>query len=112
MKATLYITPDGTIRAVGGNGVDRLPLDEFGQITRRRASHVWPVHPVKRIAFRILRAVFGERGHIAEWCRHWYGPWEVRFAETPHLVQFTAQSRRVCIEWEISQLNERLAREN
>ncbi|TAK93380.1 hypothetical protein EPO05_07175 [Patescibacteria group bacterium] len=102
----LTIAPDGTIRAVKS---DIFPLDEFGQITTRRASHVWPCHSWKRFAFRLLRFLFRERGHVAAWCRHWRGPWEVRFTERPNVVVFTHPSRRVCLDWEIQRLNERLA---
>ena len=91
---------------------DDFPLEAVGVVDKRRASHVLPVQPIKRLAFIGLRLVFGERGRIAEWCRSWYGAWQVRFADNPHVVVFTAQSRRVCIQWEIKQLNERLANEN
>lgn len=110
MNSELHITPDGIVRGVSDPTCDAI-AESLGLVARRRASHVWPVHPVKRLAFRVLRACFGERGRVACWCRTWYGPWEVRFAETPHQVEFTAQSRRVCINWEIKTLNERLARD-
>jgi hypothetical protein len=106
MQTKLYIEPDGTIRAVAN---DALPLDGIGTLTQRRASHVWPCRPATRFAFRVLRSLFGERGRIAEWCRRWHGPWEVRFADDPHRVVFSHPSRRVCIAWEIQRLNEKLA---
>ena len=102
----IYVTKGGEIHCVEH---ELLQLEGFGNVQRRRASHVVPAHPVKRFAFRVIRFFVGERGHIAEWCRSWYGPWQVRFAETPHKVEFTQQSRRVCIEWEIKQLNERFS---
>jgi hypothetical protein len=105
----MFVTKSGEIHCVEH---ESFPLEGFGKVERRRASHVVPAHPVKRQAFRLIRLLVGERGRIAEWLRSWYGPWQVRFAETPRKVEFTHQSRRVCIEWEINQLNERLANES
>ena len=84
---------------------DALPLASIGQTTKRRVSHIWPCHPVKRIAFRVLRSLFGERGAVPTWCRSWRGPWEVRFARNIHRVVFSHPSRRVCLAWEINQLD-------
>lgn len=105
----LFFLPDGTVRAVYD---DSLPLAAIGTVTKHRASHVLPCHPIKRAAFRVLRAVFGERGKVADYCRGWKGPWEVRFTETPHLVSFTHKSRRVCIAFEVRTLNERFSQLN
>jgi hypothetical protein len=84
----------------------------------QRASHVWPVHPIKRAAFRLLRLCFGERGRVAVWTRSWRGPWQVvlmRNAEcgmrnhtaappaphsAPRTPHFQHPSRRVCLDWE------------
>lgn len=104
----LFITASGEVHCVEH---ESFPLETLGAVDRKRASHVLPVHPVKRIAFRVLRFAFGERGRVATWCRSWYGPWQVRFADRPAIVVFTAQSRRVCINWEIQQLNERFENE-
>ncbi len=84
------------------------PFYGVGPITVRRASHIWPAHPVKRTAFRVLRSLFGERGRVAQWCRTWRGPWQVRFAASKSIVSFQHPSRRVCVDWEINQLNGRV----
>jgi len=94
---------DGSATALAVEGTEF--VRSIGSVTMKRASHVWPCHPVKRTAFRVLRSLFGERGRVAEWCRQWRGPWEVRFATNIHRVVFSHPSRRVCIEWEIDQLN-------
>ena len=86
MKA--WVNPDGTVHMVAN---DDFPLEAVGIVEKRRASHVVPVHPVKRMAFRALRFFVGERGRIAAWCRSWQGPWQVRFADQPRVVVFTAQ---------------------
>lgn len=105
----LYFNQNGTASAVNDSSFD---FTVIGQPEIKRASHVWPVHPVKRLAFRVLRSLFGERGRTAEWCRRWRGPWEVRFADSPRVVAFTHKSRRVCIAWEVMQLNLKLANAN
>lgn len=102
MKHIITFHEDGLCT---GLKTEALPLHDLGSVSQRRVSHIWPVHPVKRLAFRFIRALAGERGRIAEWCRHWRGPWQVRFAASPNIVAFTHASRRVCIEWEIQQLN-------
>ncbi len=112
MKSTIRITPDGQIVAIKTRVVDHLPLDTFGQVATRRASHILPGHPGKRLAFRLLRRLAGERGPIAEWTRRWRGPWQVTWADQPHLVVFAHPSRRVCVEWEIQNLNQRLQNES
>ena len=82
--------------------------DTLGEVTVRRASHILPARRLKRLAFRALRFAFGERGRVAEWCRHWLGPWQVRFAETPNVVAYTNQSRRVCLLFEVQTLEKTL----
>lgn len=96
------------VHAVGDAEAERF-CAALGFVKRSRASHVWPCHPLKRAIFRILRFIFGERGRIAEWCRGWHGPWEVRFTDRPRVVVFKHPSRRVCIAWEVERLNERLS---
>ena len=112
MKSTIRITPDGQIVAIKTPVVGHLPLDTFGQVATRRASHILPGHPGKRLAFRLLRLLAGERGRIAAWTRTWRGPWQVTWADAPHRVVFAHPSRRVCVEWEIQTLNRRLNHEN
>jgi hypothetical protein len=111
MNSIIRILPTGEIVGIKTDVIKSLPLDEFGQAVTRRASHIQPCHPGKRLTFRLLRAAFGERGRIAGWCRAWRGPWQVTWANAPARVVFSHPSRRVCIQWEITQLNERLSRE-
>ena len=115
MKTTiLFVHPGGSIQAVNDAATEAI-VGSLGTPLKRRASHVWPVHPVKQCAFRLLRSLFGERGPVAEWCRRWRGPWEVRFVDPVNprrkgAVVFSHKSRRVCIDWEIKELNQRLAK--
>lgn len=104
---SLFIAPDGTVRAVACSELEAITR-EIGTVQTRRASHVLPAHPVKRAAFRLIRLAVGERGRVAEWCRQWRGPWQVRFADSPQVVRFTHASRAHCIRWEIQQLEDRM----
>lgn len=99
---TLIFIEDDTARCAGD-----MPYD-LGRCERRRASHILPSHPLKRVAFRVLRAVFGERGRVSEWTRQWYGPWQLRMADKPGEVTFEAMSRRVVLAYERELVNERL----
>lgn len=42
---------------------------------RNRFSEIVPDSLVRRIAFRILRALFGESGQVSERTRQWQGKW-------------------------------------
>jgi hypothetical protein len=117
MNSLIHILPTGEILGIKTPAAEAVLTDEFGQRKITRASYIRPCHPVKRIAFRLLRAVFAHHdGRFAtavkEWCRRWRGPWAVSWANQPHRVVFSHPSRRVCIQWEINQLNERLSRES
>lgn len=107
----LIIHPDGRVEAVADDNARSIAA-ELGNMTTRRASHVLPAQPIKRAAFRMLRALFSEQGKVAAWCRSWRGPWQVRFASDPHTVVFAHPSRRVCIAWEVEQLTERMLSNN
>lgn len=88
---------DGTINYLGDDPLG-LPL------TRKkvkRFSHVVPTQPLKRVAFRVLRMVFGERGRVAEWTRQWHGPWIGIIVGSRR--RFVHASRRVVIAWEHEQ---------
>lgn len=59
---------------------------EMGKAVKRRASHVEPERLAKRIAFRVLRGVFGDHGRVAEWTRNWSGKWRVDTRPTAGVV--------------------------
>ena len=92
---TLTIDPTGNASYLGEVAVD---LSELGPVTRRRVSHILPVNPIKRGAFRALRLVFGERGRVAAWTRRWRGPWRAEIIATGQRRYH--MSRRVLIAWE------------
>ena len=95
------------MRCIADEAVDS---HAFGVPVRRRASHIWPAQPVKRLAFRCLRRIFADRGPVAAWTRTWQGAWQVRWADDAKHVAFAHPSRRTCLEWERSKLNQRLNR--
>jgi hypothetical protein len=72
----------------------------------RRASHVWPAGIMRRLAFRVLRVAFGERGVVAGWTRRWRGEWVVQVIGGERLGPFL--SRDEAIAAEIAYLNERI----
>lgn len=101
---TLTFHDDGTARTLS---TELLDLDQLGTRTIRRASHIWPVHPVKRAIFHALRRLFGDKGRAAAWTRTWSGPWGVVILGRPlrNSFHYVSQSRANCIAWEHEQLS-------
>lgn len=97
---TLNFHPDGSITTLH---TDALPLAELGRVTRTRYSHILPVHPLKRAAFRALRWLFGDTSRAAAWTRTWRGPWQATIVTTG--ATFTHPDRAACIAWEHSQFD-------
>lgn len=95
----LFIPVGGEVISIGD-----MPLELEGDVKRERASNILPVNRVKRASFMLLRAVFGERGRVAEWTRQWVGPWTAHVFATGET--YTAQSRRVVLQWEHERLEE------
>jgi len=50
---------------------------EIGQTKTQRASHVEPDALLPRLAFHLLRGLFGDKGRVAEWTRNWQILWRV-----------------------------------
>jgi hypothetical protein len=80
-ELSLVVDDDGTVAYVDFGAVERDVIlglvSEATTVHRERASHVLPVDPVERAAFRALRRVFGDEGPVADWTRTWQGFWEV-----------------------------------
>lgn len=108
MKETiLHFNRDGTVRAVVSD--EALQISEaIGATVTLRASNVVPANVFKFVAFILLRQCFGERGRVANWTRTWRGDWEVWMkGNTQRRPDFAHPSRRVCIDWEVRELNRR-----
>src|SRR5262245_47423630 len=72
MKYTCKIKKrDGSLEFLG-NPPQTLRLPDA---KRERFSEIIPVNPWLRRAFRILRALFGEEGAVANWTRRWHCKW-------------------------------------
>jgi hypothetical protein len=101
MEASIFINRDGNISSIG-DIPQELEQAVVGTVKRQRASNILPVNRFKRALFLALRAVFGERGKVAEFTRQWQGPWICFLFATGET--FVAQSRRVCLQWEHERL--------
>jgi hypothetical protein len=70
---SIVIGPDGQMEFINNNGLAELLSEGEARITR--ASHVEPLAPVKRLAFRVIRRLVADDSRIAAWTRNWKGPW-------------------------------------
>ncbi|MBN2003774.1 MAG: hypothetical protein JXA21_10490 [Anaerolineae bacterium] len=70
------IKTDGTLAVIAHapEDVRTVPGDV---VNLARGGHVWPKHGFKRLAFRLLRRLCGNRGRVAAWTRTWRGAWLV-----------------------------------
>lgn len=73
--------------------------------TRQRYSEILPVNPFLYVAFRIIRAVFGEgTGRIPEWTRTWPCRWRCRILIGHSRGKTrTGMDRKELIGWEHDQ---------
>lgn len=102
MKHVIQIRRDGTIVSLSN-----LEVTLDGPVTTTRASHVEPFRLIPRLAFRLIRRVFGETGAAANWTREWNVLWRVRFPGSSGWAYGPA-SRSRCIAWEVETLSSRL----
>lgn len=104
-EAILFVGSNGQIEVIGDAPLE---LEQIGDCRRERVSSIVPVNPWKRAAFILLRAMFGERGRVAEWTRSWHGPWSCWVFATGE--RYEHQSRRCCIAWERERLAEHMSK--
>ena len=91
----INVTKTGDVEWIG----DKCPLDlPLGKIRRRRVSTIRPVRFLKRMAFVILRTVFGETGRVAAFTRTWAGPWRCVILSTGQTEVF--ENRQAAVDWE------------
>lgn len=69
------IDDDGQIRYLDKD--ELRGLEQLGEVTKRRASHVHPTSLLLRFAFYLLRDVFGENGKVGNWTRKWKCLWDI-----------------------------------
>lgn len=56
---------------------DTACFEQLGSVTTRRASHVEPDALLARVIFHSLRSLFGDKGWMASFTRHWPCLWRV-----------------------------------
>jgi hypothetical protein len=102
MKKVISVSAAGVVTFVKDDTFAGLEMR--GDATVRRASHVMPVNPIKRILFRILRRSVRDTCPLAEWSRRWRGDWQVDLSPSggPPLGPFA--SRRQAIDQEVEWL--------
>jgi hypothetical protein len=94
---TLIIRRDGRIEFLAP---PPFPL-KLDRVKRERFSEIVPLDPVKRVAFRVLRKLFGERGKVAAWTRRWLCIWTGHILIGPHRgEEFISPFRQAVLDWE------------
>ncbi len=72
---TITIDEEGDVLFLKTDAND-IFLDQ-GTVVTKRASHVEPAPLYERLAFHLLRAVFGDKGKVSDWTRTWRTLWRV-----------------------------------
>lgn len=95
---TMIVDTDGVVRAVKSDTLGWMEAE--GACSTRRASHIVPLGPWRRLAFRLLRRVFGDSGRAADWTRRWQGPWaaDLRPSGGPVLEHFWSRQDAIRTE--------------
>jgi len=85
---------------------DTMPfIDETSTVTR--ASNVEPVFLPLRLAYRLLRLVFGDTGRVSDWTRKWACFWRINLEPVNGpIVPITFADRQSAIAFEIEWLSE------
>ena len=75
--------------------------------TVNRASNIEPVFLPLRMAYRLLRYQFGDKGRVSDWTRTWACLWRVNLApiEGP-IIPIDFASRKSAIDFEVLYLQE------
>ena len=75
--------------------------------TVARASNVEPVSLPLRLAFRLLRACFGDTGRVSEFTRRWECLWRINLSPVDGpIIPIDFASRQSAIDFEINWLEE------
>ena len=82
---------------------------ELGSVTTRRASHVEPEERPLRFLFHVLRYIFGDKGRMSEFTRHWPCTWRVNLTPVGGpVMSHRWQLRQDAIDAEVEWLNDHL----
>jgi hypothetical protein len=97
MKHRLIIRKDSTIEWLNPPPFP-IPIERQ---KRQRFSEIIPLDPIKCIAFRILRKLFGEDGKVAAWTRGWRTIWIGRILiGCRRGEEFISPFRQAVLDWE------------
>lgn len=71
-----------------------------GEVRSRRASHVEPVSPILRGAFRLIRRSVADTSRLAGWTRRWPCRWRVdlRLSGGPVFGRFADRAAAIAAE--------------
>lgn len=84
-------------------------FEELGVINSKRASHVEPDNFPLRILFHMLRCIYGDKGRMSEFTRHWPCLWRVNTKPTVGVILPERwRNREDAIAAEIAFLNDYL----
>lgn len=98
-RTTLRIKKDGTIEWLVP---PPFPVPVVNQ-TKQRFSEIVPTDPLRCLAFRILRKLFGETGRVSDWTRSWRCLWTGRILTGRWRgSEFISPFRAAVLEWEHS----------
>lgn len=75
-----FVIRDGQMDFVAVDEISPYLRRLRGSTTTRRLSHIEPACWPLRMAFRLLRRLFGDRGRVADWTRRWPCRWRVDFS--------------------------------
>lgn len=92
----IVVSANGNIRHLAGQDF----LVGQGIYTKRRASHVEPVSPGLRLAFKIFRKLFTDTGWVAGWTRAWKVQWQIDLSPSggPIMRSFADRSEAIAAE--------------
>ena len=97
MTHTLICHPDGSVSTLTDNPIAP-PLEN---VRTERWSEIIPISIPKRVAFRVLRRLFGEQGNVAAWTRGWSGMWEMRVLSTGYTARCNDREVLIKLEHEL-----------
>lgn len=103
MSCQIVVNQDGSIEFIKDAASPMNGLaSQVARINTVRASNVMPYSSLKRVAFILIRTLFGDRGVVADWTRRWKGPHIAEMVDGVTLGPFP--SREVALEREVKYL--------
>ena len=106
-EVTLIIRDDGALVCLDHEETSF--LRKLGRVTTRRASHVEPRDKTLRFHFHMLRYIFGDKGRMSEFTRHWPCTWRVNLTPVGGpVMSHRWQLRQDAIDAEVEWLHDHL----